>query len=523
MPEVRNILFIMADQLRADYLGCYGHPSLQTPHIDALAGRGVRFQRAYCNAPICGPSRMSFYTGRTMASHGCAYNRVPIRVDEWTLSDYLRAEGLRSALVGKTHFGANPTDIDRLHLSTGGQPGAYVLQCGFEPYERDDGLHPMGSFDPNLRYNRYLREQGYEAENPWNDFANSAMDENGELVSGLYMRNAHLPARVLAEHSETAYMTARAIDFVREAGDNPWSLHLSYIKPHWPYMAPAPYHDLYGPEDVLPAVRSNQEKDSPHPVVAAFMNHGESLVLSNQSAREHVIPTYMGLIKEIDDQIGRLIGVLSELGRIDDTLIVVTSDHGDYLGDHWLGEKELFHEPSVRIPLIVVDPSAAADETRGLESLALVEGIDLIPTFIEALAGDPGKPWLEGCSFLGVLRNGKYQPRDYAVSEINFFARKARLELGLPADKAKAWMVRTERWKYIFHESFDPQLFDLENDPEELIDRAADPGCSSVLTEHRERLFEWFRERKSTVTVDYEYLENRHQFATRGGFIFGEW
>jgi arylsulfatase A-like enzyme len=439
------------------------------------------------------------------------------------LSDYLRAEGLRSALVGKTHFGANPTDIDRLHLSTGGQPGAYVLQCGFEPYERDDGLHPMGSFDPNLRYNRYLREQGYEAENPWNDFANSAMDENGELVSGLYMRNAHLPARVLAEHSETAYMTARAIDFVREAGDNPWSLHLSYIKPHWPYMAPAPYHDLYGPEDVLPAVRSNQEKDSPHPVVAAFMNHGESLVLSSQSAREHVIPTYMGLIKEIDDQIGRLIGVLSELGRIDDTLIVVTSDHGDYLGDHWLGEKELFHEPSVRIPLIVVDPSAAADETRGLESLALVEGIDLIPTFIEALAGDPGKPWLEGCSFLGVLRNGKYRPRDYAVSEINFFARKARLELGLPADKAKAWMVRTERWKYIFHESFDPQLFDLENDPEELIDKAADPGCSSVLTEHRERLFEWFRERKSTVTVDYEYLENRHQFATRGGFIFGEW
>ena len=151
MPEVRNILFIMADQLRADYLGCYGHPSLQTPNIDALAGRGVRFQRAYCNAPICGPSRMSFYTGRSMASHGCAYNRVPIRVDEWTLSDYLRAEGLRSALVGKTHFGANPTDIDRLHLSTGGQPGAYVLQCGFEPYERDDGLHPMGSFDPNLR------------------------------------------------------------------------------------------------------------------------------------------------------------------------------------------------------------------------------------------------------------------------------------------------------------------------------------------------------------------------------------
>ena len=125
------------------------------------------------------------------------------------------------------------------------------------------------------------------------------------------------------EHSETAYMTGRAIDFVREAGDNPWSLHLSYIKPHWPYMAPAPYHDIYGPEDVLPAVRSNQEKDSPHPVVAAFMNHGESVVLSSQSAREHVIPTYMGLVKEIDDQIGRLIKRGGVIGAVLDAWMLV--------------------------------------------------------------------------------------------------------------------------------------------------------------------------------------------------------
>ena len=178
MSGVRNILFIMADQLRADYLSCYGHPTLETPNIDALATGGVKFDRAYCNAAICGPSRMSFYTGRTMASHGCVYNRVPIRTDEWTLGDYMRAEGLRSALVGKTHFGANPTDAERLNLATEGVDGRFVLECGFEPYERDDGLHPMGMFDPNLRYNQYLRDQGYASDNPWNDFAASALDED---------------------------------------------------------------------------------------------------------------------------------------------------------------------------------------------------------------------------------------------------------------------------------------------------------------------------------------------------------
>ena len=122
-----------------------------------------------------------------------------------------------------------------------------------------------------------------------------------------------------------------------------------------------------------------------------------------------------------------------------------------------------------------------------------------------------------------MLQNSEYTPREYAVSEINFFARKARLELGLPADQAKAWMVRTDRWKYIFYEGFEPQLFDLENDPQELVDRGADPACHAILIEHHDQLFEWFRNRKSTVTVDHDYLENRHQFATRGGFIFGEW
>ncbi len=179
------------------------------------------------------------------------------------------------------------------------------------------------------------------------------------------MRHAHLPARVAEQHSETVHTTDRAIDFISEQGEQPWCLHLSYIKPHWPYIAPAPYHALYGREQVLPAVRPAPGAASDHPVYSAFRQHEESLNFSRDEVRLNVVPTYMGLIKQVDDQLGRLFDVLESSGRWDDTLIVFTSDHGDFLGDHFLGEKEFLLEQAVGVPLIVRDPRAAADSNPG--------------------------------------------------------------------------------------------------------------------------------------------------------------
>ena len=117
MGHVRNFLFIMCDQLRADYLSCNGHPTLQTPHIDALAARGVNFTRAYCQSPVCGPSRMSFYTGRYMFTHGATWNNVPLSVGEWTMGDYLRQRDVRTVLVGKTHMRADDEGLARLNIA----------------------------------------------------------------------------------------------------------------------------------------------------------------------------------------------------------------------------------------------------------------------------------------------------------------------------------------------------------------------------------------------------------------------
>ena len=508
MPDARNILFIMCDQLRWDYLSCYGHPRLQTPHIDGLAGRGVRFSRAYCQSPVCGPSRMSFYTGRYVNAHGASWNFVPLRIGEQTLGDHLRPLGVRTALVGKTHMRADYAGMARLGIGEADEAGMLAAQCGFEPYERDDGIHPSSGHDPDPAYNDYLRRHGFDGDNPWEDWANSAEGPNGELLSGWYLKNANLPARVPAEHSETAYITGRAIDFITEAGDDPWCLHLSYIKPHWPYMAPAPYATMYGPGDALPVVRDDAEKADPHPVFGAFMDHRVSKAFARDEVRDAVMPAYMGMIKQIDDEVGRLLDFLDGQGRMTDTMIVFTSDHGDYLGDHWLGEKDLFHEPSVRIPLIVYDPSPDADTARGSVCDRLVEAVDVAPTFLDAVGGYPQPHVFDGRSLRPVLHGEVPDDwRGYVVSEYDYAFMDARIALDMPPRDCWLRMIFDGRFKYVAAERFRPMLFDLETDPDELVDLGADPAYADERARMEKLLLEWALKPRQRVTVTDGLLE----------------
>ncbi|HYC64289.1 MAG TPA: sulfatase-like hydrolase/transferase, partial [Reyranellaceae bacterium] len=341
MAKVRNVLFIMCDQLRADHLSCAGHPHLETPHIDALARRGVLFPRAYVQSGVCGPSRMSYYTGRYMMSHGATWNRVPLSLREKTIGDYLAPAGIKVALAGKTHVLPDTDALERYGIEGGSALAALMRTARFEELDRYDGHSPPGE---ESGYASYLRQQGYNADDPWSDYVIAADGPGGEKLSGWHMRNVHLPARVKEEHSETAYMTREAMRFIDGMGEKPWCLHLSYVKPHWPYMAPAPYHNMYGPRDMLPLNRDEQERVNEHPVLAAYREHEESVSFSRPDAPGIVRPAYMGLIKQLDDWLGRLFEHMKKAGRLDDTLIFFTSDHGDFLGDHWLGEKEMFYE-----------------------------------------------------------------------------------------------------------------------------------------------------------------------------------
>ena len=505
----QNVLWIMADQLRWDYLSCYGHPTLETPHIDGLAARGVRFRRAYVQSPICGSSRMSYYTGRYCRSHGATWNGFPLRVGEPTLGDHLRSLGVRPVIVGKTHMVPDVKGMEWLGIDPKSPIGVTVAECGFEPYERDDGLHPYGPYNPAPAYDDYLRRHGFDSRNPWEEWANSAEGDDGELLSGWLLRYNNLAARIPEEHSETPYMTSRAMDFIAEAGAAPWLCHLSFIKPHWPYIVPAPYHDMYGGNQILPPIRSDGERETGHPILRAYQNSRICRAFAKEEVRQRVIPAYMGLIKQIDDQMGRLFAWMEERGLFETTMIVFSSDHGDYLGDHWMGEKDLFHDPSVRVPLIVYDPRPEADGTRGAVSDELVEGIDLAPTFLEFFGGPPKPHILEGRTLRPLLHgDGKpVQWREYAFSEYDYATRYARLDLGIDQNDARMIMVCDKNWKYVHCEGFSPILFDLQKDPMELVDLGDDPRYEDVRHRLHEAIFSWARKHHNRITRSPEEIE----------------
>ena len=517
MAAVRNLLFIMCDQLRYDYLSCAGHPTLSTPHIDALAGRGVRFRNAFCTSAVCGPSRMSVYTGRYAATHGSTWNGVPLPVDELTMGDHLRPLGLRVALAGKTHFTPDIAGMKRLGLDPQSPDTLLLRQGGFEPFDHYEGHVKPPEDAP---YMRYLKAR-YTGDDPWSNFVVGAAGPKGEVRDGWLIRNAHLPARVAEADSETAYTTDRAMAFIKEQADQPWCLHLSYIKPHWPYLAPAPYHDMYPPASHLPLAREAHELTDAHPVVQAYRRTDEGLSFGHDEVATNAKIAYMGLVRQIDDHIGRLMAFLEQEGRLGDTMIVFTSDHGDFLGDHWLGEKELFYDQAVRIPLIVVDPDPSA--ARGRTDDRFVEGIDLLPTFIEAVGGKVPDHVIEGRSLLPHLRGHEFEARDAVFGELDYGFRRARKALGRQPQDCRGYMVRTSRWKYVEWPGFRPQLFDLETDPGEYQDLGEDRGRAGVRREMKERLFDWMAARKIRARLSDAEVEARTDTHRDRGIHIGIW
>ncbi|MGE5339532.1 MAG: alkaline phosphatase family protein [Gemmatimonadota bacterium] len=514
--EARNLLFIMCDQLRADHLSCYGHPRLNTPNLDALAARGVQFDNAFVQSGVCGPSRMSFYTGRYVSSHGATWNRVPLSVAELTLGDYLRAAGRALTLVGKTHVMPDRAGLARFALDGTSELGALLARGSFNEALRHDGHHA----EPAASYADWLRAQGYAGDDPWTEYVISVTDDAGRAQSGWHMRNCRWPARVREEHSETAYTTDRALEFIRAQGDSPWALHLSYVKPHWPYVAPAPYHALYSSADALPVQRAAAELDDPHPVLAAYRRQEECVNFMRDEVIEVVRPAYMGLVRQIDDHLGRLWRLLEELGRWRDTLVVFTSDHGDFLGDHWLGEKEHFFDAVTRVPLIAAAPGGAS----GRRIADFVEAIDVVPTVLDALGMAPAEHRVEGRSLAPWLAGATpAEWREAVFAELDFSYREARRTLGLAPDRGYAWMVRTADWKYVHWLDLPPQLFDLRNDPQELHDLGRAPGCEPRRDEMRRRLLDWFVRLKRRTTVTLAQVEEGTAAYKRAGVFYGQW
>lgn len=521
----KNILFIMYDQLRFDYLSYAGHKTLKTPNFDRVAARGVNFSNAYVQSPVCGASRMSTYTGRYVSSHGASWNKFPIRVGEITLGDHLRKLGMECWLLGKTHMEADEEGMARLGIDKDSVIGVRQSECGFDPWVRDDGLHGNahgGCYGENDGpYNTYLKNKGYDTDNPWAVYANGSVNE-GKLASGWFLENADKPANIAEEDSETPWLTREAIKFIDEK-EGPWCAHVSYIKPHWPYIVPAPYHDMYGPDDVQSLIRDDCERENAHPVYEAFFSNKIAQTFQNDEARTKAIIAYMGLIKQCDDQLGVLLDHLEATGKDKDTVIVLTSDHGDYLGDHWCGEKDLFHEVSVKVPLIISDPSPEYNATRGTTCDALVEQIDLAPTFVEMAGGEVPTHIIEGRSLLPLMLGKRPDDwRDFVISEYDYSVTPMREKLGLESHEARLFMVFDGRYKMMHSAGHHrPMLFDLQKDPNEYEDLGASKSHAGITERLYEQLYDWSLRMAQRVTMSEFAIEKKKGEPQREGILVG--
>lgn len=479
----RNLLFITADQWRGDCLAAEGHPTLRTPNLDALAGEGVRFRNHFAQAAPCGPSRASLHTGMYLQNHRSATNGTPLdaRHTNWALE--LRRHGHDPVLFGYTDTSPDPrtlpADHPRLTSYEGLLPGLRpVVEMGTDPDAWADWLRERGYALPERSIELYTRKA---AVREW---------EHGGPA----------PAPLLdipAEHHDTAFMVGSVMDYVRECGDRPWCVHLSLLRPHPPWIAPAPYNALYDPAAApgFKRAASIEAEAGQHPWLAFQLGRRGARCPEDERHLRRLRASYYGLMSDVDDQLGRLVGFLKQMGRWNDTLMIFTSDHGEQMGDHWLLGKSGYFDESFHIPLIVRDPRPEADASRGSTQDAFSENVDLMPTLLDWL-GCEVPVQCDGRSLLPFLETGKPPSRWRAEVHWEYDFRdaaggEAERALGLTLHQCSLNVIRDERYKYVHFTALPPLFFDRSDDPDERVDRAGDPGYQPLVLEYAQRMLSW--------------------------------
>ncbi|WP_417561507.1 choline-sulfatase [Marinomonas sp.] len=437
MSAQPNILFIMADQLATHALPIYAKGKAKVPNLSRLAEEGVVFDSAYCNSPLCAPSRYTLMTGQLPSIIGAYDNAADFPADIPTFAHYLRAQNYQTALSGKMHF-CGP---DQLHgfeqrLTTDIYPADYGWFPNWDkPEERQTWYHNMTSVTqagPCVRSNQ--------------------LDFDDEVV---FHANRYL------------------YDYVRSNSARPFCLTVSMTHPHDPYTIPQEYWDRYTDEEIdLPQVRMSKEEQDPHSRRLQDVYAYYDQEISDEDIRKGR-RAYYGAISYVDDKIGELLKTLEETGLKDNTIIVFSGDHGDMLGERDLWFKMSFFEGSARVPMIVHYPKQFAPK-RVKNS---VSTMDLLPTFVDFATNSAEFDYpmpIQGRSLVPHL-NEDPQAHDEVLGE--YFGEGAL---------APVYMIRRGNYKYI-HCPLDPdQLFDLSQDPQELVNLIDSPEHAEVLKDFQQ-------------------------------------
>ena len=445
-----NVLLVLSDEHNREIAGCYGNPFVRTPNLDALAARGVVYENAYCNSPICVPSRASLATGDYVHRTGywdsaAAYDG---KVPSW--HHRVREAGHDAVSIGKLHFRSADDD------------------CGFS-----EAHHPVFVVDGIGDVHGLLR-----TDNRVREVARELAAEAGCGTSPYTRFDATVA------DATVGWLRERA----RRGGGRPWVLFSSMVSPHYPLIAPEAFYDLYDGAD-LPGPRLSKEADHPdHPVIAHYRATWNYDDFFDAERLKVGIKAYYGLCSFLDFQIGRILSALEDSGLAHDTLVIYTSDHGECLGNRGLWGKAVMYEESSAVPLIAAGPGRPAGE-RCSTAVSLV---DIYPTIVESLCGalDAREQSLPGESLI-------------ALADTEQQDRVVLSELHDDGSLTGTFMVRKGSWKLVHYVGYPPQLFDLSADPFETRDLAGNPATADI----QSRLYDALH-----VIVDPEAV-NRRVFA----------
>lgn len=425
-PSARpgNVVFILSDEHNRDCLGCYGHRIAATPHLDALAARGTRFSDAYCNSPICVPSRAALATGRYVHRTGHWDNAHPYDGTPPSWHHAVSGAGMDCVSIGKLHF----------------------RQAGENGFTEE--VLPLHVVDGTGDLKGLLRDPLPEKKGA------AAMAGDAGPATSDYFRYDQA-------------ITDRAVDWLRTRGaEGPFVLFVSLVMPHFPLQVPeryyAPYHALG-----LEALRGDQTGDLPdHPALTALRRYMNYEDYFDEAARTRALAAYFGMVTAIDDMVGRIVAAVDSRDDAGNTLIAYSSDHGDNLGNRGLWGKSVMYEDSVAVPMILAGPGIPAGRTCATP----VSLVDVAPTILTAtgLALPDG---LDGADLASIAR------ADDAPGRPVFS------EYHAAGSSTGMFMYRAGRHKLVAYAGMAPQLFDLVDDPGERVDLAADPDHAAVLAE----------------------------------------
>ena len=456
-----NILFIFNDQHRHDVMGCAGHPLVQTPNLDRIAGDGARFSRTWCQSPVCQPSRASVITGRYTEDLDIYANTRDFDPEWPTVMQSLQSAGYETATVGKTHYHGYPS---RETLATNESPydlrnySAFVKRFGWdyvlEEYDKYAHLSPQ----VRSPYTDYLQEQGL-------------LEEYRKQIRSVYrLTPTHWrgeTSRIPQEHDLSSFIGDHAMNWLSTRDDSkPFFLKLAFVQPHVPLIDDPIWADHYRAADIVlpeqqPAVAPN---DAWQTWLDVLNKHSQVQTMDEAFIRNG-IRHYLGMVSLIDQKIGEVVALLESQGQLDNTWIVYSSDHGEMLGEHHLWAKLNFYEGSVQVPLIVRPP--AGGDGRVVEEL--VELTDVTATLAD-IGGVLPPAGCRGASLLPTFTNAAPQ-REFARSRISSYS-----------------AVRNSRYRFTMEvKSGTPcELFDLEADPGELTNLINESGYSSTIRQFRE-------------------------------------